>query len=64
MSKRLNTYELAEHLGLHYQTVYSMIKNDEIPYIKARKQYRFDADAVERHLSNHNVIAQKYQGAS
>ena len=49
----LTTKEVCEVLGVHKNTIYRMVGRGEIPklyYTKIGNQYRFNAEAVERHL--------------
>jgi excisionase family DNA binding protein len=48
--KLLTVKELAEFLNLTQRQIYSLIKDDIIPFLKVGGSYRFDKDEVIRHL--------------
>jgi excisionase family DNA binding protein len=47
----VTTTELAQVLGVHCQTVYTLVRTGRIPAIRLGAQYRFDIDAVKAALS-------------
>lgn len=51
MSESLMTVkDVATYLGLSERTLYSMIKREEIPYVKVGGRYRFNREKVEEWL--------------
>lgn len=51
MSESLMTVrDVAKYLGLSERTIYSMIKNEEIPYVKVGGRYRFNREKIEEWL--------------
>ena len=53
MEKRvLSPIEVAEILTVHRKTIYKMLHENKIPYIKAGDKYLISISALDRYLTN------------
>lgn len=48
----LTTIECAKELGLCQRTIYKMLKEGKLPYIKAGDKYLIPVVALDRYLAN------------
>ena len=53
--KLLNASECAEFLGVSVSTLRRMYQKEGLPYLKVRRQIRFDPDDVKAHLRRQNL---------
>lgn len=54
-TKYMGANEMASYLGVARSTIISMVESGRIPkgtYLRLGKMYRFDFEAVEKHLLN------------
>ena len=57
LPKRLLTIqELAEFTGLSIQTIYKMVNQRRIPYVKVGRLLRFDSRLIDDWLQAHTVM--------
>ncbi len=57
--KMLTPYDVAEALQVSYDTVLSLIKKGDIPYIKIGRQYRVTEEAMKSFIAGTTVGAVK-----
>lgn len=50
VEKWMTLNEISEHLRLSKETVYRLVYNNEIPFQKIGRVYRFKASVVDRHI--------------
>ena len=51
MKEVMNIHEMARYLDIHPQTLYRLVKQDEIPYFRVGKQIRFNKHYVDIEFS-------------
>lgn len=49
--KTLTTKEVASLLGVHYNTIYKMVSENQIPHIKMRGKIVFSAEAIQKWMN-------------
>ena len=57
--KMLTPYDVAEALQVSYDTVLSLIKKGDLPYIKIGRQYRVTEEAMKDFIAGTTVCAVK-----
>jgi excisionase family DNA binding protein len=55
----LNTTEVAELLGVHRNTVYKLVNEGQIPYVRVRDRILFHKDIIESWLRSETVYAKQ-----
>ena len=56
LSRRLVTVEdIAIYTGLSIHTVYTMVSQRRIPYVKVGRLTKFDVRAIDRWIARHSV---------
>lgn len=58
-SPKHNAKELATYLGINKMTIYRMVKNNKIPYLRVGTSIRFDQSEIDRWLQNGKEIKTK-----
>jgi len=48
----LSLKEVAERLGMHYNTIYNYVKSGELKAIKFKKVYRIEEEELQRFIKN------------
>lgn len=48
MSKTMTVQEVADYLGVHADTIYTMVKQEQIPHFRMRRRIFFDSDSIDR----------------
>lgn len=52
----------ATYTGLSYHTVYTMVSQRRIPYVKVGRLVRFDLDVLDKWLADHSVMPMRQKG--
>ena len=60
----VNKEELQNILKLSSATIYRMMKDNDLPYIKVRHKLLFDVNHIVEYLSKHEVIKKDDETAS
>ena len=47
----MTVLEVSDYLGVHPDTIYSMVQKEEIPHIRIRRRILFRLDTIEKWLS-------------
>ena len=50
----LTVYDVAEILRIHYSTVYDMLRDGQLPYIRVRTAYRISKKSILKLLPEEN----------
>lgn len=59
MARLIDAKAAAVYTGLSHHTVYTMVSQRRIPYIKVGRLVRFDLDALDAWLAQHTVLPTK-----
>ncbi|NGP46014.1 helix-turn-helix domain-containing protein [Bacillaceae bacterium SIJ1] len=46
-----NVYECADYLGVHYKTIYTMVRSKEIPHHRVRTRIFFTKRAIDEWIA-------------
>lgn len=57
---KLYPFEIAENLGLKYETIYSYLLREQIPYISMRKDRRFSTKLTKQEYKILSLVAKGY----
>ncbi len=55
MRKLIGVAEAAQYTGLSVHTVYAMVSQRRIPYVKVGRLTKFDLQAIDAWISQHSV---------
>jgi len=55
VNKKINGKQLAEYLGVSYQTIRKWTSDKRIPYIKLSKSVRYDRATIDEYIKSHTV---------
>lgn len=55
MKKTLTVLEVAEYLGVHQDTIYTMVRKDEIPHFRVRRRILFDIESIDNWRNSHSL---------
>ena len=55
MRKLIGVTEAAQYTGLSVHTVYTMVSQRRIPYVKVGRLTKFDLQAIDAWISQHSV---------
>ena len=56
MTRRLLTVqEVSQYTGLSVHTLYTMVSQQRIPYVKMGRLTKFDRDAIDAWITQHTV---------
>ncbi|MCY7585478.1 helix-turn-helix domain-containing protein [Bacillus safensis] len=50
-NKRMSVQEAADYLGVHHDTVYSMVRTKEIPHFKVRSRIFFREHTLDQWIT-------------
>jgi len=60
MTRRLLTIkEVADYIGLSHHTLYTMVSQRRIPFVKIGRLTKFDRYELDRWIASHSVKARK-----
>ncbi|AST93041.1 MULTISPECIES: helix-turn-helix domain-containing protein [Sutcliffiella] len=45
--KTLNVQDVAEYLGVHSDTIYTMVRQKQIPHFRVRRRILFSIEAID-----------------
>jgi len=45
--KTLTVHEIAEYLGVHPDTIYTMVRTSQIPHFRIRRRILFNLETIE-----------------
>ncbi|MED1863395.1 helix-turn-helix domain-containing protein [Fictibacillus nanhaiensis] len=59
--RTLTVLEIAEYLGVCVDTVYTMVKEKQIPYIRVRRRILFSAEAIDQWIRDQEKRSLMYE---
>lgn len=45
--KTLTAHEIAQYIGVHVDTIYTMVKQKQIPHVRVRRRILFSVETID-----------------
>ncbi|TCJ01339.1 helix-turn-helix domain-containing protein [Cytobacillus praedii] len=50
--KTLTAQEIAKYIGVHVDTIYTMVRQREIPHVRVRRRILFNVETIDAWMRN------------
>lgn len=57
--KTLTVQEVADYLGVHQDTIYTMVRQKQIPHFRIRRRILFNQSTIDAWIDNQETMAIK-----
>lgn len=53
--KTLTAQEVADYIGVHLETIYTMVRQKEIPHIRVRRRILFNRETIDTWMHDQEI---------